>query len=190
MRLIIGITGASGVVMGYELLRALKGIEKIETHLVMTESAERTFGYETELSPDEVRRAADAVYDAEDMGAAIASGSFRTEGMIVLPCSMKTLGGIVSGFSENLLLRAVDVCLKEGRKVVLVPREMPLNRIHLKNLLEASEAGCSILPPVLTFYNRADTVEKQVQHIIGKILMQFGVEYQPFVPWKDEPAIL
>ncbi len=170
--------------MGYELLRVLNSMDRVETHLVMTGSAERTLACETDLSPDEVRALADAVYHVEDMGAAISSGSFRTDGMIVLPCSMKTVAGIVSGYSENLLLRAADVCLKEGRKVVLVPREMPLSHIHLKNLLAADEAGCTILPPVLTFYNGADTVEKQVQHILGKILMQFGLEYEAFVPWK------
>ncbi len=184
MRLIVGITGASGVIMGYELLRVLNSMDRVETHLVMTGSAERTLSSETDLSPDEVKALADAVYNVEDMGAAISSGSFRTDGMIVLPCSMKTVAGIVSGYSENLLLRAADVCLKEGRKVVLVPREMPLSHIHLKNFLAADEAGCRILPPVLTFYNGADTVEKQVQHIIGKILMQFGLEYEAFVPWK------
>lgn len=189
MRLIVGISGASGVIMGYELLLALKGIEGVETHLVMTKSAERTFSCETELSLEEVRRQADVWYEADNLGADIASGSFLTEGMIVIPCSMKTVAGIVSGYSENLLLRAADVCLKEGRKVVLVPREMPMSRIHLKNLLEASESGCRILPPVLTFYNGADSVKKQVQHIIGKILMQFNLVYEPFVPWKqDEKA--
>lgn len=189
MRLIIGITGASGVVMGYELLLALRRMGDVETHLVMTRCAEQTFLHETELSLEEVREAADVCYDAENLGADISSGSFRTEGMIVIPCSMKTVAGIASGFSENLLLRAADVCLKEGRKVVLVPREMPLSRIHLRNLLEAAEVGCRILPPVLTFYNGADTVEKQVQHILGKILMQFDLPYEPFVPWKDTHAL-
>ena len=189
MRLIVGITGASGVIMGYELLRVLRDMEDVETHLVMTESAERTFGHETALSLEEVRSQADIFYDAKNLAADISSGSFRTGGMIVIPCSMKTVAGIVSGFSENLLLRAADVCLKEGRKVILVPREMPLNRIHLKNLLEAADAGCRILPPVLTFYNGADTVEKQVQHILGKILMQFDIEYAPFVPWKEMNSI-
>ncbi|MBR6268875.1 MAG: UbiX family flavin prenyltransferase [Selenomonadaceae bacterium] len=186
MRLIVGISGASGVIMGYELLRALKGIEEVESHLVMTKSAERTFSCETELSLEEVRRQADVWYEADNLGADISSGSFRTEGMIVIPCSMKTVAGIVSGYSENLLLRAADVCLKEDRRVVLVPREMPLSRIHLRNLLEASESGCQILPPVLTFYNGADSVEKQVQHIIGKLLMQFNLVYKHFLPWKQD----
>ena len=185
-RLIVGITGASGVIMGVGLLRALRGMDEVESHLVMTRGAVETLGQETKISPEEVRALADEAYDPEDMGAVISSGSFRTEGMIVLPCSMKTVAGIASGFSENLLLRAADVCLKEGRKVVLVPRETPLSRIHLRNLREAAEAGCVILPPVLTFYNGADTVEKQVEHILGKVLMQFGIEYAGLRPWNPK----
>ena len=185
-RMIVGITGASGVIMGVELLRTLRGMSEVESHLVMTRSAEETLGHETGLSPEDVRALADEAYDPEDMGAVISSGSFRTEGMIVLPCSMKTVAGIASGYSENLLLRAADVCLKEGRKVVLVPRETPLSRIHLRNLREAAEAGCVILPPVLTFYNGADTVEKQVEHILGKVFMQFGIEYAGLRPWNPK----
>lgn len=185
-RMIVGITGASGVIMGVELLRTLRGMSGVESHLVMTRSAEETLGHETGLSPEDVRALADEAYDIGDMGAAVSSGSFRTDGMIVLPCSMKTVAGIASGFSENLLLRAADVCLKEGRKVVLVPRETPLSRIHLRNLREAAEAGCVILPPVLTFYNGADTVEKQVEHILGKVLMQFGIEYAGLRPWNPK----
>lgn len=182
-RLIVGITGASGVILGFELLRVLKGMSGIETHLVVTEGAELTFRQETGLSMDEVRGMADVAYDCRDMGAAVSSGSFRTEGMVVIPCSMKSAAGIAAGYSANLLLRAADVCLKEGRKVVLVPREMPLSSIHLRNLKELADCGCVVLPPVLTFYNGADTVEKQIQHIIGKVLMQFGIEYADFRPW-------
>lgn len=144
----------------------------------------RTFKYETNFTLDEVTKLADVVHDNHNLAAAIASGSFQTDGMIVIPCSMKTVAGIVSGFADNLLLRAADVCLKEGRKVVLVPREMPMSRIHLRNIKDAADYGCTIVPPVLTFYNHADTVEKQIQHIIGKILMQFHIDYQNFVPWQ------
>ena len=182
-RLIVGITGASGVIMGWELLKVLKGMPDVESHLVMTEGAERTFGYETGISPEDARSMADAAYGIGEMGAAIASGSFLTEGMIVIPCSMKSAAGIASGFSENLLLRAADVCLKEGRKLVLVPRETPLSPIHLRNLKELADLGCAILPPVLTFYNGADTVEQQVRHILGKALLQFGIRMEGFRPW-------
>lgn len=184
MRLIIGITGASGVIMGYELLRALQPMQDIETHLVLTKSAIDTFRYETDLSIEDVRLTADVVHDIDNLGASIASGSYATDGMIILPCSMKTVAGIASGFTTNLLLRAADVCIKEGRKLVLAPREMPLSRIHLRNIKEAADNGCIIVPPVLTFYNGADSVEKQIQHIIGKILLQFGISYEPFRPWQ------
>ena len=102
---------------------------------------------------------------------------------MIVPCSMKTVAGIVSGYADNLLLRAVDVCLKEGRKVVIVPREMPMGRIHLRNIHEAADYGCVVVPPVLTFYNGANTIEKQINHIIGKILMQFGIDYKQFIAW-------
>jgi 4-hydroxy-3-polyprenylbenzoate decarboxylase len=186
MRLIVGISGASGVVMGYELLQALRQLSDVETHLVVTEGAVQNFRFETQLPLEKVFAAADVVHDNHNLAASISSGSFRTDGMIVVPCSMKTLAGIAFGFAENLLLRAADVCLKEGRKVVLVPREMPMSRIHLRNLKEAADVGCAIVPPMLTFYNHADTLEKQVQHVIGKILRQFGLEYEGFVPWKGE----
>ena len=165
------------------MLAALREMPEVETHLVMTRGAEETFAYETEYAADEVRALADVAYDIDDMAAPIASGTFLTEGMIVLPCSMKTVAGIASGFSSNLLLRAADVCLKEGRRVVLSPREMPLSAIHLRNLKEVASAGCTIIPPMLTFYNHADTIERQVHHIIGKILLQFGIEYRGFRPW-------
>ncbi len=186
MRLIIGISGASGVIMGYELLQALRKFPTVETHLVVTEGAVLNFRYEADLSVADVAAMADVVHDNRNLAASISSGSFQIDGMIVVPCSMKTLAGIASGFAENLLLRAADVCLKEGRKVVLVPREMPMSRIHLRNLKEAADSGCVIVPPMLTFYNQANTLEKQVQHVIGKILRQFGLESEAFVPWEGK----
>lgn len=182
MRIIIGISGASGVVMGYELLKALRAAD-IETHLVVTEAAERTLACETSLRLEDLVALADASYDPQDMAARIASGSFSTDGMIVMPCSMKTLAGIVSGYADNLLLRAADVCLKEGRKVVLVPRETPLSLVHLRNMKAAAEVGCAIVPPMLTFYGDADTVEKQIAHIVSKVLAQFGIPYEGGMRW-------
>ena len=184
MRLIVGISGASGVIMGWYLLRALHEMPEVKTHLIITEGASVTFPYETELSLAEVCAFADVVHDNHDMAASISSGSYETDGMIIIPCSMKTVAGIVSGYTDDLLLRAADVCLKEGRKVVIVPREMPMSRIHLRNIKEAADYGCIVVPPVLTFYNGADTVEKQIQHIVGKILMQFHISYRDFVPWQ------
>ena len=185
MRLIIGISGASGVVMGYDLLKALRDAG-VETHLVVSEAAAETFACETSLSLCDVSSLADAIYDARDMAAAIASGSFASDGIIVMPCSMKTLAGIVSGYADNLLLRAADVCLKEGRKLVLVPRETPLSRVHLRNLADAAALGCTIVPPMLTFYGDADTVEKQIAHIVGKVLAQFGIPFSGGMQWNGK----
>ncbi len=183
MRIIIGISGASGVVMGYALLKALREAG-VETYLVVTEAAEKTLACETSLRAEDLKGLVKASYDPRDMAASIASGSFHTDGMIVIPCSMKTLAGIVSGYADNLLLRAADVCLKEGRKLVLVPRETPLSLVHLRNLKAAAEVGCAIVPPMLTFYGGADTVEKQVDHIIGKIFSQFGLHYKKSTTWE------
>lgn len=185
MRLIVGISGASGVAMGYRLLCVLRDMPEVETHLVVTEGAWRNFACETALTREQVEAVADVCYDNGDLAAAISSGSFETAGMLVLPCSMASVAGIASGFSTNLLLRAADVCLKERRRVVLVPRETPLSTIHLRNLKTAADAGCVVLPPVLTFYSGADTVAKQVDHILGKALSLFGLSYPPFVPWKS-----
>ena len=184
MRLILGISGASGVMMGYRILQALKQYPEIETHLVISQGAVRNFELETDLAVADINKLADYCHDNNNMAASISSGSFVTAGMIVAPCSMKTLSGIANGFATNLLIRAVDVCLKEGRKVVLMPREMPLGRVHLHNMQVAAEYGCHIIPPMLTFYNHLESTEDQVQHIIGKVLMQFGLTHQNFKPWQ------
>lgn len=183
-RMIIGLTGASGVIMGYRLLETLKEFPQIETHLVMTNSAALTLRSETDLTADDLRALADFSYDVADFTAPIASGSFVTAGMIVLPCSMKTLAGIANGFSDNLLLRAADVCLKESRPLLLSPRESPLSLIHLKNLLACKEAGASIVPPVLTFYSGAATTEQQITAHLGTLLRQFGLTPREYKPWK------
>ncbi|WP_294159155.1 UbiX family flavin prenyltransferase [uncultured Selenomonas sp.] len=183
-RLVVGISGASGAELGLRLLEILRAQPGLETHLVLTPGAEETLRRETVHTADEVRALADVCYDARDLGAAIASGTFRTAGMIVAPCSMKTLAGIVTGYSENLLLRAADVTLKEARPLVLLPRETPLSRIHLRNLLAASEAGCTIVPPMLSFYAGADTLEKQIDHVLGKALRFVGVEFEGFREWQ------
>lgn len=185
MRIIVGVSGASGVVMSRSLLAALRRAG-CETHLVVTDAARRTWELETGGSVDALLGLADRVYDAHDMAACISSGSFVTDGMIVLPCSMKTLAGIVSGYTDNLLLRAADVCLKENRRVVLCPRETPLGRVHLRNLLAASELGCVIVPPMLTFYNAPQTVQEQINHVVGKVLLQLGIVSEDFVPWAAE----
>jgi len=184
MRIIVGISGASGAILGYHLLKALKAYPECETHLVISQGALRTFELETDLNLSDVEALADFVHNNKNMAATIASGSFQTDGMIVIPCSMKTLSGIATGYADNLLLRAVDVCLKENRRVVLVPREIPFGKVHIKNLKEVSDLGCTIVPPVLTFYNTPQTLEDQINHIVGKILLQFGLNHKKFVAWK------
>lgn len=188
MRLIVGVSGASGVVMGYQLLKALRQLPEIEIHLVITEGAVKNFECETNIKISQLVELADFAHSNKNLAASISSGSFVTDGMIIIPASMKTVAGIASGFAENLLLRAADVCLKENRRVVLVPREMPLSRIHLRNIKECADNGCVIVPPMLTFYNGSDSLEQQIDHIIGKILMQFGIEYKKFVAWRGEEA--
>lgn len=171
------------MIMGYGLLEKLHE-SGVETHLVISENAIVNFQTETELRIETVYGLADHVYDNQNLAAVISSGSFVTDGMVIIPSSMKTLAGIVNGFSTNLLLRAADVCLKEGRKVVLVPREMPFSRVHLENLCRAAAYGCSIVPPVLTFYNNLQTTEQQVHHVIAKAMMQFGLVPYGFKAWE------
>lgn len=185
MRIIVGVTGTTGVEMSYELLLALRRAG-CEVHLIISRGAQMTWDYESRMPLQRMYDLANFVYQEDELDAVISSGSFVTDGMILMPCSMKTLAGIVAGYAETLILRAADVCLKEGRKVVLVPREMPLGKIHLRNLKEAADCDCAIVPPMLTFYNGAETVREQVRHVVGKVLLQFGIDYDKFVPWKNE----
>lgn len=183
-RIVVGISGASGVQIGVRVLEALHGMDDIETHLVISDGAREIFAHESAGDIASAEALADHVWDSHDMAAPIASGSYLTDGMIVAPCSMKSLAAIACAFDDDLLVRAADVCMKEGRKVVLVPRECPLSKAHLRNMLQAAEDGYTILPPVLSFYNGAKTTEEQVDHIVGKILMQFGIAYERFRPWE------
>jgi len=188
MRLIVGVSGASGAILAENLLHALRSFPAVETHMVMTEVAQRTLELESGLSKEEFLALAHVVYPINDIAARIASGTFVTDGMIVIPCSMKTLSGIVHGYSDNLLLRAADVCLKERRKLVLVTRETPLSMVHLENMLKASQYGAVIMPPMLTFYNKPRTVDDLIDVLVGKILMQFGLEYENSRPWQGSQA--
>lgn len=182
-RIIVGVSGASGAILAAALLRTLRRFQQVETHLVLTANAERTLELETDLALAEFLTLADIVYSNTDLAAKIASGSFSTAGMAVVPCSMKTLAGIVHGYSENLLLRAADVCLKEQRKLVLAPRETPLSRLHLENMLKAAQYGAVIIPPMLTFYHHPADMDDQVRHFISKILPQFGLEEPGSYAW-------
>lgn len=182
-RIVVGISGASGGMMGVRLLAALRQAG-VETHLVVTPGGWRSLARETSLTRGEIEAQASVCYAAEDLDAAIASGTFLTDGMAVCPCSMKTLAGIAGGFSENLLLRAADVTLKEERPLVLVPRESPLSLVHLRNLVAAREAGASIVPPMLCFYAGAQTLEAQMDQVIGKVLARFGLPYARARAWQ------
>jgi 4-hydroxy-3-polyprenylbenzoate decarboxylase len=194
MKIIVGISGASGVVMGYFLLKALKQQEGCEVHLVISKGAVTTWELETDMPLSRLTEIADVVHSNKNLAASISSGSFPTDGMIVVPCSMKTLAAISAGYASNLLVRAVDVCLKENRRVVLVPREMPMGKVHLRNMKEAADIGCTIVPPMLTFYNNPQSLDDQINHVVGKILMQFGMRHTKFIPWEgateDETANL
>ena len=183
-RIIVGVSGASGAPIAVELLRALQQTG-LESHLVVTSGGWRTIAEETGMTAEQVRALADVVHDVDDIGAPPASGSWRSLGMVVVPCSMKTLAGIHSGYSDNLLLRAADVTLKERRRLVLVPRECPMSTIHLRNQYELSLMGAVILPPVLSYYNHPQNLEDAARHLVGKILDQFGVAYDGFRRWGE-----
>lgn len=187
-RLIVGISAADGVCIGQRILELLRESQEVEIHLVISRAAERNFQIECNVDASAVKTLAHYYYEPEDMAAKIASGSFVTDGMIVAPCSMKTLAAIACGYANNLLVRAVDVCLKENRRVVLMPRETPLSLIHLRNMTAAAEAGCTIVPPMLTFYNRPEDISVQIDHVVGKTLMQFGLIPDCFHPWEGSQS--
>lgn len=174
-RLIIGISGASGTVYGVRLLQVLHGSD-IETHLVMTRSAEVTLAYETDLKVKDVQALADVVHPVADIGAAISSGSFKTEGMIVAPCSIRSLAEIAYGNTTNLLSRAADVVLKERRRLVLMVRETPLHVGHLRAMTQVSEIGAIVMPPMPAFYARPQTLDEMINHTIGRALDLFGID--------------
>lgn len=174
-RLIIGITGASGAPLAVELLRQLKTQPQVETHVMLSRCGELTLGHEADMTRQELAEICTRLYDNEDYGAGPASGSFQTLGMVIIPCSMKTLAGVVTGYCDTLLLRAADVTLKERRKLVLVPRECPFSTLHLRNLATASELGAVVIPPVPAYYNHPQTIGDVNRQVAGKVLAQFGL---------------
>lgn len=177
MRIIIGISGASGAIYGVRLLKALESLD-VETYLVVTRTGEKLIEFETDLTRKDLLPLATHHYEVDDLASPISSGSFRIDGMVVAPCSMKTLAGIANGYSDNLLLRAADVTLKEGRPLVLVPRETPLNIVHIKNMLKVVQAGAIILPSMPGFYHKPKSVDDLVNYIVGKILNVFDLEHE------------
>lgn len=187
-RLVVAMSGASGAQLGIEILKAMQIVPEWETHLVISEGARKTIEMETSYQVKDVESLATKTYPVKDIGASIASGTFRTEGMVVVPCSMKTLAGITTGYSDNLLLRAADVTIKERRKLVLVARESPLSQIHLQNMVSLSQLGAIILPPMLTFYNHPVGLEDCTRHIVGKILSIFDIELSGFKRWGENTS--
>lgn len=176
-------SGASGIPIAVSLLKEMKKRPEWETHLVITSGAQKTIEQEIPLSGMEIEALATKCHSLNDIGASIASGTFRTEGMVVVPCSMKTVSGIANGFSQNLLLRAADVTIKEGRKLVLVARESPLSPIHLDNMLTLARLGVKILPPMLTYYNKPTSIDDMTRHVVGKIMDMFQLEATGFQRW-------
>jgi 4-hydroxy-3-polyprenylbenzoate decarboxylase len=173
-RLIVGLTGATSVILGIRLLEALKECE-VESHLIVSNWAHRTIEHETQYTVKQVRALATVYHSATNMAAEISSGSFLTEGMVVIPCSMRTLSSIAHGYGEHLVHRAADVILKERRKLVLVARESPLSEVHLENMLKLARMGVAIVPPMPAFYNHPKSINDIVDHIVARVLDQFGI---------------
>ncbi len=188
-RLVVGISGSSAPQLGIVLLEALREIHEVETHLVVSPGAHRTIELETDCTVADVEGLADVVHGAGDLAASISSGSFATMGMVVVPCSMRTLAAVASGMTSDLLTRAADVTLKERRKLVLVPRETPLNLIHIRNLETVTLAGATVLPPTPAFYHRPQTIDDLLRHIAGKVLDQFGVDHDLFDRWRGPSSL-
>jgi 4-hydroxy-3-polyprenylbenzoate decarboxylase len=188
MRLIVGISGASGVIYGIRLLEVLKAHSDVETHLVISNGGKLNISLETSRDVKQVESLASVVHSDQNLAATIASGSFRTDGMIVAPCSMKTLSGIVNSYADTLMVRAADVVLKECRRLVLVPREMPLHQGHCRLLHEASRMGAVIAPPMPAFYNEPQSVDDIVNHSVGRLLDLFGIDSGIVKRWRGAGA--
>ncbi|GHH29857.1 non-oxidative hydroxyarylic acid decarboxylases subunit B [Streptomyces rubradiris] len=188
MRLVVGMTGATGAVFGVRFLQVLAQMPDVETHLVLSRWARTTIELETGLSVNEVGDLADVVHQPQDQGAAISSGSFRTDGMVIVPCSMKTLAAIRAGYADTLVARAADVILKERRKLVLVPRETPLSEIHLENMLALSRMGAQLVPPMPAFYNHPRSVDDIVDHVVTRVLDQFDLPAPAAKRWEGMRA--
>ncbi|MDR1572098.1 MAG: UbiX family flavin prenyltransferase [Clostridiales Family XIII bacterium] len=185
MRIAVGISGASGAIYGIRLLEGLRS-QGVETHLVISPWGSRTILEETGMEADAVRALASCSYGPDDLDAGISSGSFPLDGMAVAPCSMKTLAAIASGYSGDLIARAADVCLKERRRLVLAVRETPLSRIHLENMLRASDAGAVIMPPVPAFYTKPGTIDELVSQYVGRVMEQLGLRAENLKRWKSD----
>jgi 4-hydroxy-3-polyprenylbenzoate decarboxylase len=175
-KIIIGITGASGAVLGIRALQVLREVKDVETHLIISKAAQITIAHETDYTPAQVQKLADVNHKFEDISAACASGSFRADGMIIAPCSIRTMSEIASGVTSSLMSRAADVMLKERKKLVLMVRETPLHQLHLENMARLASAGAFIMPPVITLYNKPETIDDMVNHLVGRALDIFDID--------------
>jgi polyprenyl P-hydroxybenzoate/phenylacrylic acid decarboxylase-like protein len=182
--IVVGITGASGIIYAIRLLEVLQQYPEIRTHLIISRWAEVTLQYETDYTLEAVCALADQVHDNCNLAASVSSGSFRTDGMIVIPASMKSVAGMACGYADDLLIRAADVTIKERRNLVVVPRETPLSVVHLENLLKLARAGAVILPALPGFYHKPETIGDLIDHTIGKLLDQFAIEHKLFTRWE------
>jgi 4-hydroxy-3-polyprenylbenzoate decarboxylase len=178
----VGMSGATGAIYGIRLLEVLSKLD-VESHLVISEAAQKTIQLETPWTVKQVKSLANTCYDTRDVGANIASGSFLNEGMVVIPCAIKTLSGIANSYNDNLLVRAADVTIKEKRRLVIVARETPFHKGHLKLMMEAADLGAVILPPVPAFYCLPQTIDDLINHLVGKVLDMFGIEHNLFHRW-------
>ena len=186
-RLVVGITGASGAMLGIRLLETLKSTT-VETHLILSEHAPLTIAQETDYRIDEIRALANFNYEYLDMSASIASGSFAAIGMVIIPCSIKTLSGVANSYTNDLMTRAADVTLKEGRPLILVVRETPLHPGHIRLMNEVAAAGAVIFPPVPAFYIRPHSVDEIINNTVGRVLKRLGIENDLFQEWRDDPS--
>ncbi len=186
-QIVVGISGASGAIYGKLLVETLSKIkDKVQTHLIVTPSAVDILYYETGTKIEELLSIVDYSYDIDEIGACVASGSYPTSAMVIAPCSMKTLAAISNGFAYNLLIRTADVMLKEQKPLIIIPRETPLNYIHLKNMLQVSKAGALVMPAMPAFYHRPDDINSLITQFIGRVLQKLGIENNYVSPWRGE----
>lgn len=183
-RLIVAMTGATGAIYGIRILERLRAMGSWETHLIVSDAGLMNAWEDHRLKRRDIEKLADVAHPVRDVGATIASGSFLTEGMVIAPCSMKTLAAVAHGFADNLITRAADVILKERRRLVLVTREAPLNLAHLRNMVQVTEMGGVIFPPVPAFYSHANTIDGMVNHTVGRVLDIFGIQHETIARWQ------
>jgi polyprenyl P-hydroxybenzoate/phenylacrylic acid decarboxylase-like protein len=184
LRILIGMNGATGVIYGIRLLQVLSGIKEVETHLIISAAGEQTIEIETAFRAEEVKAMANFAYEIDDIGARLASGSFQHDGMVIVPCSMKTLSSLASSFADNLITRAADVTLKERRRLVLLARETPLHLGHLKNMVSVTEMGAIVMPPIPAFYHGPRSIEDLVDHTVGRVLDLFQIKHHLSHRWQ------